>query len=90
MKIKFIDLFCGCGGLSTGLEKAGMECILGVDSDNDAINTFQRNHKSAKAYLGIIETLATSKIKEIIGSSSIDLIAGGPRCRSALTKSDPI
>ena len=27
----FIDLFCGCGGFSKGLEMAGHKCLLGVD-----------------------------------------------------------
>ena len=30
-KLNFIDLFSGCGGLSLGLEKAGLKCLMGID-----------------------------------------------------------
>ena len=30
MSYKFIDLFCGAGGFSYGLEMAGFECIGGI------------------------------------------------------------
>ncbi len=44
-KIKFIDIFSGCGGLSYGLEMAGLECLAAVDFNVHAINTFNLNHK---------------------------------------------
>ena len=34
-QIKAIDLFCGVGGLTRGLEKAGIDVTLGVDIDAD-------------------------------------------------------
>lgn len=32
-KIKAIDFFCGCGGTSLGLQKAGIEVLRGIDFD---------------------------------------------------------
>ena len=26
-KLTFIDLFCGCGGFSLGLQRAGFDCV---------------------------------------------------------------
>ena len=46
MKNKVIDLFCGCGGLSYGFEMAGFEVALAIDMWNDAIKTFNHNHKN--------------------------------------------
>ena len=42
-----IDLFCGCGGLSKGFEEAGYKTLLGVDIEQAALNTFEKNHKGA-------------------------------------------
>lgn len=30
-KYTVLDLFCGCGGLSLGFEKAGYDVLLGID-----------------------------------------------------------
>ena len=30
--MKVVDLFCGCGGLSLGFEKAGMNVVAGFDN----------------------------------------------------------
>ena len=45
MKTKFtlIDLFAGCGGLSTGLEMAGFGPVLCSELDSDARNTYVTN-----------------------------------------------
>ena len=42
--LKFIDLFCGSGGLSLGFSKAGFECELAIDFDKSCIETFSYNH----------------------------------------------
>lgn len=54
---KAIDLFCGPGGLSQGLEQAGFETVLGVDIHEPSIETFQRNHPGAHAILGDIRDI---------------------------------
>lgn len=54
---KVIDLFCGPGGLSQGLEQAGFESVLGVDIHEPSIDTFQRNHPQAHAILGDIRSI---------------------------------
>ena len=45
MKYNVLDLFCGCGGLSLGFEKAGYHVLLGIDVWKDAIQTYKFNHK---------------------------------------------
>ena len=63
----FIDLFSGAGGLSKGMEMAGWNCLLGVDFNEDAIKSFELNHKNAKGFCGDISSLTHSKIKKITG-----------------------
>ena len=45
MSYKFIDLFCGAGGFSYGLEMAGFECIGGIELKEVIAKTHQLNHK---------------------------------------------
>ena len=77
-----IDLFCGCGGLSYGFEKAGYNILLGIDNDAKALETFELNHKGSKSICGDITELTYEKdIKPLIGYKTIDVIIGGPPCQ---------
>ena len=77
-----IDLFCGCGGLSHGFEKAGFNILLGVDNDSKALETFELNHKESQTICGDITDISYLKdIKPIIGDKKIDVIIGGPPCQ---------
>ncbi len=82
---KFIDLFSGCGGLSHGLELAGHKCLLGVDADKYAIESFAHNHKHAQTYLGDIKKLSEAKLKSLLKNQSIDMVVGGPPCQGFST-----
>ena len=82
---KFIDLFSGCGGLSHGLELAGHKCLLGVDADKHAIESFANNHKHAETYLGDIKKLSEQKLKSLIKNQTIDMVVGGPPCQGFST-----
>jgi DNA (cytosine-5)-methyltransferase 1 len=84
MKTNFnaIDLFCGCGGLSYGFEKAGYNILLGIDNDAKALETFELNHKGSKSICGdITEVTYEDDIKPLIGNKTIDVIIGGPPCQ---------
>ena len=77
-----IDLFSGCGGLSKGFMDAGCDVMLGVDIDQAALNTFELNHPGAIGLNGSLADAPTfNRMKEIIGTRSVDLIVGGPPCQ---------
>lgn len=81
-KLNAIDLFCGCGGLSYGFEKAGYNILLGIDNDAKALETFELNHVGAKSICGDITEVTYEKdIKPLIGNKTIDVIIGGPPCQ---------
>jgi DNA (cytosine-5)-methyltransferase 1 len=84
-KYTFIDVFSGCGGLSHGLELAGMKCLLGIDFNQDAIETFKMNHKDAQAYCGDVRELSAKEIRELTNGSEIDFVVGGPPCQGFST-----
>lgn len=43
MRPTAVDLFCGAGGMSLGLSRAGFELLLGVDADPACVKTIQAN-----------------------------------------------
>lgn len=85
MKKKFIDLFSGAGGMSCGLEMAGFQCLLGVDYDATAIETFQFNHQHANTIIGDLREISIERIQEAVGDEKIDLVCGGPPCQGFST-----
>lgn len=77
-----IDLFCGCGGLSYGFERAGFNILLGIDNDKKALETFELNHHGAKSICAdITEVHYERDIKPLIGEKTVDVIIGGPPCQ---------
>jgi DNA (cytosine-5)-methyltransferase 1 len=81
-KYNAIDLFCGCGGLSNGFQRAGFNILLGIDNDANALETFELNHKGAKSICGDISKITyNDDIKQLIGNKTIDIIIGGPPCQ---------
>lgn len=79
-----IDLFSGCGGISTGLLDAGIRVVAGFDHDRPSIVGFDYNHvyRGAKGHLVDLGTCSGSQILELAGQDRIDLLAGGPPCQS--------
>lgn len=43
MKVTAVDLFCGSGGLSYGLQEAGISVVKGVDADPDCKYAYEAN-----------------------------------------------
>ncbi|MGZ0802648.1 DNA cytosine methyltransferase [Kluyvera ascorbata] len=76
--MKVADLFCGCGGLSLGAQKAGMEVAVAYDNWEPAIAVYNDNftHKAQKEDISDVE-----KISRIISGLSCDGVIGGPPCQ---------
>lgn len=84
-QLNFIDIFSGAGGLSCGLEMAGHKCLLGIDSDKLAIETFLHNHRHAKSYCDDIHNLDAKMLKELTDGKEIHMVVGGPPCQGFST-----
>lgn len=41
--LKFIDLFAGIGGIRSGLEAAGMQCVFSCEKDKYAAKIYEDN-----------------------------------------------
>ncbi|MGL4208416.1 MAG: DNA cytosine methyltransferase, partial [Candidatus Adiutrix sp.] len=57
-----IDLFCGIGGLTHGLVKAGLEVIAGVDLDPSCRYAFEHNNRKAKFMAADAASLSSEEI----------------------------
>lgn len=66
VKVKVFDFFCGCGGASCGFRDAGMDIVLGLDSDVASQRTFQKNFASARFELTDIRTVPTRRIRALV------------------------
>ena len=88
-KPQAIDLFCGCGGLTTGLRQAGFWVRGGVDLDPLALECYRLNHPRTKSLRADITTLRSTDLERAFGikRGQLDLLAGCPPCQgfSAMT-----
>ena len=80
-----VDLFCGAGGLSHGLQEAGFRIALGIDNDPNALATFAANHPGASAVCSDIALVTADEIFRAAGTRDIALVAGGPSCQGFST-----
>jgi DNA (cytosine-5)-methyltransferase 1 len=78
-----VDLFSGAGGLSEGFRQAGFEPILGVDTNEWAVKTYQRYH--GKGLLESVENLTADRILDEIGGQAVTVLAAGPPCQAFST-----
>ena len=80
--LKFLDLFCGCGGFSLGMERAGWQSVGAADLDPAAIKVFKTNLAAGEhAYERDLTTLRPSEMADLTGAREIDAIVGGPPCQ---------
>lgn len=76
-KYNFIEVCAGCGGLSSGLMKAGFIPVLLNDNNADCCKTLKRNHPDANIICGAMNSLDYTRF---IGK--VDLLTGGVPCQS--------
>lgn len=75
----FIDLFCGAGGLSVGLEQEGFRPIAAVDKDKSAILTYQFNRPWLSGSTVIQEDIRDLAERDVF--PQVPLVVGGPPCQ---------
>lgn len=76
--MRVIDLFAGCGGLTLGLQNAGLNVVLGVDNWSPAVRIHELNfnHPIIELDLSDVQTSI-----ETLHRYQPDMIAGGPPCQ---------
>ena len=85
---KFVDLFCGAGGLTLGLSQAGFNSVAAVEAVPIACETHKRNFPDCRLFEGNIEEF---KPEEWLEGKSVHVVTGGPPCQgfSVAGRRDP-
>lgn len=78
----FVDLFAGCGGLSCGLEMAGLRSVVGMDADECAMRTYLANFPESKAIVGRVgDAGIEEELRAEWGGGRAFAVVGGPPCQ---------
>ena len=78
-KFRTVDLFCGGGGLSQGLQNAGFDIVASFDFWIPAIDFYNQNIKGHSAYQQDLSNVEESV--ERIRKWKPSVIVGGPPCQ---------
>jgi DNA (cytosine-5)-methyltransferase 1 len=84
MSTTFIDLFCGAGGLSLGLQRAGWKPLLALDNWSDAAKTYVHNFTEHACLEQDVGTLSGRAIRDAAGERP-QWVVGGPPCQGFST-----
>ena len=76
-----VDLFCGAGGLSLGLQDAGFSVLVGADSDPASVKSHSANLASLGYCGDLSDQRAFLKQMRAWGIDRVDLVAGGVPCQ---------
>lgn len=74
--MRSVDLFCGAGGLTLGLQQAGWRTAAAVEYDPAACLTYRRNFPKVRLIEGDVRAVEFGSF-----AGKIDLVAGGPPCQ---------
>lgn len=87
-EFKILDLFCGAGGFSYGMEKnKHFKTVIALDNDEYAGNTFKKNMPDTEVIIGDITNNDLKKeIIELAKKKDVSMIIGGPPCQGFSNK----
>src|SRR6266702_2306822 len=78
-----IELFCGCGGMSTGFLDAGLKVAAGFDIDRRAVEAYRYNHEYRGSLGFEVDVLGLSgvEILRLAEVDGVDVLLAGPPCQ---------
>lgn len=76
--MRVVDLFCGCGGLSLGFQKAGFNIVAAYDKWPAALSVYNHNFSHTASDLDLSNVFES--VHEI-SKYAPDMIIGGPPCQ---------
>lgn len=87
--IKVVDLFCGAGGLTHGLQRAGLNVVAGYDIDATCRYAYEKNNNALFVQKSVTE-LEDGEINKYFNDASVKVLAGCAPCQpfSSYTNTD--
>ena len=78
-----IELFCGCGGISTGFLNAGIRIAAGFDIDRRSIEAYDYNHahRGSRGFVVDLSRVSGTELLALAGIKRVDVLIGGPPCQ---------
>lgn len=78
-----IELFAGCGGLSTGFLDAGLNVAAGFELDARAVDAYNYNHdyRGSRGFIADLNLASGAELLERAGIKRADFVIGGPPCQ---------
>jgi len=80
MKYTAVDLFCGIGGLTHGVQKAGINVVAGIDIDSTCKYAYEENNKAVFINKGV-EDITDEEINDLYPNNSIKILMGCAPCQ---------
>lgn len=80
-----VELFAGAGGLSVGLERAGIRVVVANEVMPDFAATLAANHPRANVINDDIHKIDFREELGKLGLESVDVLSGGPPCQGFST-----
>ncbi|MCO5160013.1 MAG: DNA cytosine methyltransferase [Mesorhizobium sp.] len=78
-----IELFAGCGGLSTGFLDAGLNVAAGFELDARAVDAYNYNHdyRGSRGFIADLNVATGSELLRLANLKTVDFVVGGPPCQ---------
>jgi len=80
MKITVVDLFCGIGGLTHGLQLAGLDVAAGFDIDQTCRYAYEENNDAIFVEADVA-TISTAEISRYYKNSDVKILVGCAPCQ---------
>ena len=78
--ISAVDMFCGVGGLTHGLKRAGINVVAGLDIDETCKYPFEKNNDAAFISKDI-RKFTSAELSALYPKGSIKLLVGCAPCQ---------
>jgi len=78
--ISAIDLFCGVGGMTHGLIKAGIPVTAGIDSDHTCRYAYEKNNR-ARFINADIRNFSSTEVENLFNEAAVRIMVGCAPCQ---------